>query len=47
MDNTGGGNTPTSTTSVPASNPTGTLETVPSIRWFTEIDIPSLTPSGV
>ena len=37
---------PSSTTS-PASDPTGTPPSVSTIEYFTEIAIPSPTPSGV
>ncbi|KAI0000941.1 hypothetical protein BJV77DRAFT_971738 [Russula vinacea] len=34
-------------TSVPTTQPTGTHQPTPTFRWFTEIAIPSPSPSGV
>jgi hypothetical protein len=36
---------PSSTVS-PTPDPTGTPRSVPTVKWFTEIAIPSSTPSG-
>ncbi|KAF8498263.1 hypothetical protein F5888DRAFT_1906520 [Russula emetica] len=39
--------TASSSSPAPASDPTGTPQSVPTIRWFTETAIPSHTPLGV
>ncbi|KAI0282856.1 hypothetical protein BGY98DRAFT_1094167 [Russula aff. rugulosa BPL654] len=36
-----------SSSTPPASDPTGTPRSVPTLKWFTEIAIPSPAPSGV